>query len=121
MSTFYEHDSVEMQILKKDFIEVSSWIEHLEHIAKELTTLRDIAGQYLIEHDLEPSFDVYIQENGTEISTLYNYRLSLEGQIECQDMDCDTYYKDEHKAKRNKYQETVEKYHVLKNKVIGNL
>ncbi|ETN96486.1 hypothetical protein SAMN04487906_2873 [Zhouia amylolytica] len=121
MNILNTEDSFEIDRIRKDYTEVSNWIEHLEFIAKELMTLKDIAQQYLVEHALEYSFDAYLEENRSDISALYNYRFTLEGQKECQDVDCDVFYKEHHESIREKYHETVDKYKRLKNKVIGNL
>ena len=110
MEVFYEHDSDDKLIAKKDALELSNWIEQLEiliNIAKKLSNDDDMIGN-LKELTLE---------NKLHLGVFYRYKSSMVNLHECEDMECDIYYVNKHEEYRNLYAVILQASHKLKEKL----
>lgn len=114
MSGFNEHNPDEQFILKRDHEEVTSWIDHLEEIVLDLGRLKKLikkSPEQTISHAEICDYESLMK---TKISKLYNYRHSLDNILECQDIDCDVYYKERHNTIREDHLKTINDYDSLK-------
>ncbi|MDL5512816.1 hypothetical protein QSE00_13390 [Arenibacter sp. M-2] len=113
MEVFYEHDSDEKLIAKKDALELNNWIGHLVDNNRELEILVNIAKK-LSNDDLIADLNELILENKLHLGVFYRYKSSMVNLHECEDMECDTYYVNKHEEYRNLYAAILQASHKLK-------
>tara|TARA_R110002050_G_scaffold24240_5_gene64842 strand:+ start:8720 stop:9094 length:375 start_codon:yes stop_codon:yes gene_type:complete len=113
MEVFYEHDSDEKLIAKKDALELNNWIGHLVDNNRELEILVNIANK-LSNDDLIADLKELILENKLHLGVFYRYKSSMVNLHECEDMECDTYYVNKHEEYRNLYAAILQASHKLK-------
>ncbi|PXX24929.1 hypothetical protein [Arenibacter sp. ARW7G5Y1] len=113
MEVFYEHDSDEKLIAKKDALELNNWIGHLVDNNRELEILVNIAKK-LSNDDLIADLKELILENKLHLGVFYRYKSSMVNLHECEDMECDTYYVNKHEEYRNLYAAILQASHKLK-------
>ncbi len=113
MEVFYEHDSDEKLIAKKDALELNNWIGHLVDNNRELEILVNIAKK-LSNDGLIADLKELILENKLHLGVFYRYKSSMVNLHECEDMECDTYYVNKHEEYRNLYAAILQASHKLK-------
>jgi len=113
MEVFYEHDSDEKLIAKKDALELNNWIGHLVDNNRELEILVNIAKK-LSNDGLIADLKKLILENKLHLGVFYRYKSSMVNLHECEDMECDTYYVNKHEEYRNLYAAILQASHKLK-------
>lgn len=114
----YDHDSPEAINFKNSSIELEDWIEYLHYIEKEISSLLNLAksnslnNQELILHlrNLEEKR----KGNTNHLENLMKYRNSLPKAAECEDVECDMFYINEHIKYRNVYRQHIENYRKIK-------
>lgn len=122
MNVFYEHDSDQNLIAKKDALEINNWIDHLNQNMIELEKLEKLVkklpnGGKELSHKLrELNLDCKLQ-----ISVFYRYKSSMINIHECEDMECDIYYLNKHEEHRALYQSNVKKSNAIKEDVFAIL
>lgn len=114
----YDHDSPEAINFKNSSIELEDWIEHLNYIEKEISNLLK-----LVKSDSSENQELGIRlknlEQKRETNTgnrdeLMKYRNSLPKAAECEDVDCDMFYVNEHMRYRKMYRDHLENYRKVK-------
>jgi len=114
----YNHDSEESIVLKNNGIELNNWITHLGYISAEIDNLLNLSRAELsnkLEHEpVVAKLSNKREENNIILKKFRKYRESLPKAMECEDMDCDMYYVNEHEKFRNIYMSHLEKYRKIK-------
>lgn len=114
----YDHDSPEAINFKNSSIELEDWIEHINYIEKEISNLLN-----LVKSDLPENEDLLVQlkkleqkreKNNNHLDLLLKYRNTLPKAAECEDVDCDMFYVNEHMRYRNMYRNHLENYRNVK-------
>jgi predicted NUDIX family phosphoesterase len=114
MEVFYEHDSDDRLIARKDALELSNWIVHLVNNGVELEILINIAKKLSNNNDMVGSLNALAMENKLHIGVFYRYKSSMVNIHECEDMACDLYYMNKHEEFRKLYGTILEASHKLK-------
>lgn len=114
MEVFYEHDSDQRLIAKKDALELNNWIVHLIGNGMELEILLNIAKKLPNVDDMVSKLKEIAMENKLHLGVFYRYKNSMVNVHECEDMECDIYYINKHEEYRNLYVEILEALHKLK-------
>ena len=115
MEVFYEHDSDQRLIAKKDALELNNWIVHLIGNGVELEILLNIAKKLPNDNDdMVSKLKEIALENKLHLGIFYRYKNSMVNLHECEDMECDIYYINKHEEYRNLYVEILEALHKLK-------
>lgn len=120
----YKNDSDEQIIYKRLLSEINDWEENLNFLEHEAESLARIAVKYLNSSEIENAFEEYkvaLHDFQNEINNANN---ALENINECDSIQCDMYYLNEHKVVEKKYFELIKNFRVLKNnmyiKMINN-
>ena len=71
MEVFYEHDSDDKLIAKKDALELSNWIEHLVNNGRELEILINIAKKLSNDDDMIGNLKELTLENKLHLGVFY--------------------------------------------------
>lgn len=120
LTSFYNHESDNRIMAKKDTLEVRSWTEELEYINEELKYLLDIEDHMLNNNEIYVQLHAIRRENTIRLGTLYRYEGSIINAIECDPVQCDSYYLSTHEKNRAAYIAHIKKYQNLKSKVLSN-
>lgn len=118
---FYNHESDSRIMRKKDKIELSIWMEHLEYIGEELTYLHEVENRIIHNHPLFLQLQRVRREITLKSAQLYRYELSMRNSLEYDDLDCDAYYLHNHERQRVIYMEYVRNFRALKKIVFARL
>lgn len=118
---FYNHESDSRIMRKKDKIELSIWMEHLEYIGEELTYLHEVENRIIHDHPLFLQLQRVRREITLKSAQLYRYELSMRNSLEYDDLDCDAYYLHNHERQRVIYMEYVRNFRALKKIVFARL
>lgn len=114
MEVFYEHDSDDRLIAKKDALELNNWIEHLVDNGRELEILINIAKKLSNDDDMGSRLKELAMENKLHLGVFFRYKSSMVNLHECEDMECDIYYVNKHEEYRNLYKAILQESHKLK-------
>lgn len=114
MEVFYEHDSDDKLIAKKDALELNNWIDHLVGNGEELVSLITIAQKLVNSGDMVDGLKDSVMENKLLLGVFYRYKNSMINLYECEDMECDIYYLNKHEEYRNLYASILRSIHKLK-------
>lgn len=118
---FYPHESDSRIMIKKDKAEVDNWTDDMEYINEELEYLLDIEERMLNSSELYKSLHGIRRENQLRLGELYRYDANMRNAIECDTMECDTFYLRKHEKNRNIYLDHVKNYRVIKSKMLTQI
>ena len=121
LKPFYNHESDDRIMVKKDAMEVRNWTDHLEYVNEELDYLLDIEDRMLNNTEIYRQLHAVRRENTIKLGTLYRYEGSIKNAMECDTVQCDSYYLSTHEKNRNAYIEHIKKYRNLKSKVLSKI
>lgn len=114
----YDHDSPEAINFKNSSIELEDWLEHLNYIEKEVSSLSNLVkSESSDNHELKTRLSNLEQKREINIeilSKLMEYRNSLPKAAECEDVECDMFYINEHIRYRQMYRDHIENYREVK-------
>ncbi len=114
----YDHDSPEAINFKNSSIELEDWIEYLNYIEKEISSLLNLIKPGTANNQeltlRTKNFKEKRAKNTYNLNELMKYRNSLPKAAECEDVECDMFYINEHIKYRNMYREHIEKYRKVK-------
>jgi hypothetical protein len=121
----YDHDADIDVTHKINTIELDNWINHLKYIKKELNNLIGLCDKDL-HHKLDDEsvlqkFEKKDIENTNLLNALFNYKISREAIIECEDTQCDMIYITEHESYRRSYLYHLDKYRRLKDEFFSQV
>lgn len=114
----YDHDSPEAINFKNSSIELEDWIELLNYSEKEISNLLSLVKSTPKENEeltLRIKNLEHIREvNMNNLAKLMKYRSSLPKAAECEDVECDMFYVNEHISYRKMYRDHIENYRKIK-------
>ncbi|MEO8934948.1 MAG: hypothetical protein ABI295_11635 [Xanthomarina sp.] len=116
-NTFFSHDTDEEIIQTKRLQEINIWVSHLSYVTNECDWLTKIASNKLGDKDLRDKLLERNELNSALLNELYNYKGSIGSFNECDDLECDLFYINQHDIFCNKYVKHIEDYRVIKNQV----
>lgn len=121
LTPFYNHESDDRIMVKKDTLEVRSWTHDLEYINEELDYLLDIEDCMLNNIELYVQLHTIRRENTIRLATLYRYQGTIKNAMECDTLQCDSYYLNTHEKNREAYISHIQKYRDIKSKVLSKI
>ncbi|APQ18365.1 hypothetical protein A9200_09870 [Maribacter hydrothermalis] len=107
--------------MKKDRLEINSWTNDLEFLNEEIEYFLDIEDKILHNSNIYQQLHGTRRENTLLLSTLYRYEGTVGNAIECDTTDCDAYYLSHHEKKRETYNSHIQKYRILKTKILSQI
>ncbi|EMQ93891.1 hypothetical protein D778_01301 [Xanthomarina gelatinilytica] len=116
-NTFFAHDTDEQIIQAKRLQDLQTWISHLSYVTNECDWLAKIASNKIHDRVLRDELLEKIEVNSALLNEFYNYKSSIQSFQECDDLDCDLFYINQHDAYHNKYVKHIDAYRQVKNKV----
>ena len=116
-NTFFAHDTDEQIIQTKRLRDLQTWISHLSYVTNECDWLAKIASNKIHDRVLRDELLEKIEVNSALLNEFYNYKSSIQSFQECDDLDCDLFYINQHDAYHNKYVKHIDAYRQVKNKV----
>lgn len=118
---FYPHDDDRLIMKKKDKEEVGNWLEHLEFISREIEYLMPLESRTEGNDLLSRELYSLRRENTLLMAALCRYENSMVNALECDSVDCDIYYLNNHEKHRGNYIGHLRKYENLKERVFTRL
>src|SRR5690606_30473327 len=104
--------------LKNSFTELSNWLTHLSYIIKEIDNLLNLSqgelSNALGQQPVVSKLSLKREETTIVLNDFRKYRNNLSKAAECEDMDCDMFYVNEHKKYRTIYISHLENYRQVK-------
>lgn len=121
MSTklFYNHEEDRSIMMKKDKEELRNWIDNLEFIAEELRFLIEIENRIANQKTVNQELQNLQKENAVMVVEMRRYNNTTLGNLECDTMECDAFYLENHEKKRNEYLTYICKYRQTKTKTFS--
>ena len=116
---FYNHEEDASIMMKIDKDELRNWIDNLEFIAEELAYLMEIEERIANNKAIHQELIELKQENTDKLAELRRYNNSTLSNLECDTMECDAFYLENHESKRNAYLEYIKKYRQTKTKTFS--
>lgn len=122
----YAHDSDVEVAHKINTMELHNWINHLTYVNRELKNLITFFNSQPTEIRLEREkvsqrFEMILVDNDVILSQLLSFKNTRTSIIECQDMQCDMSFIQEHEKCRRMYQFHIGKYRKLKDAFFAEL
>lgn len=118
---FHTHEDDRLIMKKKDKVETGNWLEHLEFVADEIEYLIRLESRIPGSDALSRELHNIRRENTLQMAALYRYENSMVNALECDDMQCDAFYLNNHEKNRNSCMDHLKKYGTLKIKVFSAL
>ncbi|MGS2764916.1 hypothetical protein [Sinomicrobium sp. M5D2P9] len=118
---FYTHEDDRLILKKKDKVEVGNWLEHLEFIGREIEYLIPLESRTPGNDQLSRELYTIRRENTLHMAALCRYEHSLMNALECDNMECDAFYLNNHEKNRSSYTGHLRKYEALKTRVFARL
>ena len=114
----FDPDSHEAINFKQSSIELEAWTELLNYSEKEISNLLSLVKSTPKENEeltLRIKNLEHIREvNMNNLAKLMKYRSSLPKAAECEDVECDMFYVNEHISYRKMYRDHIENYRKIK-------
>ncbi|HLV38425.1 hypothetical protein [Xanthomarina sp.] len=117
LNTFFSHDTDEEIIQAKRLQDLNIWISHLSYITNECDWLTKIASNKIGDKVLRDQLLEKNELNSALLSELYNYKTSIDSFRECDDLECDLFYINQHGIICAKYVKHIEDYRIIKSEV----
>jgi hypothetical protein len=117
LNTYFAHDTDEQIIQTKRLQNLQTWIGHLSYVTNECDWLAKIASNKIKDRVLRDELLEKIEVNSALLNEFYNYKSSIQSFHECDDLDCDLFYINQHDAFYAKYLKHIDDYRQVKNKV----
>tara|TARA_R110000868_G_scaffold105552_1_gene289906 strand:- start:42 stop:434 length:393 start_codon:yes stop_codon:yes gene_type:complete len=117
----YATDSDKVIMFKKDNTEIKNWIENLEFVNEELEYFDKIEQKILRNTTINQFIKTSKRNTTLELSKLYRYENNMSKIMECDNIQCDTYYLNNHEQNRRTYLELLVQHNSLKMKIYEDL
>lgn len=101
--------------IKKDLIELSQWMEHIEHFNTDLDALKTIEKQMLHDPVIERNLVGLRRKNTLVMGSLCKYEKELNKEFEYGKRAYDIQRAKEHEKRRGYYAELMEDFQNIKN------
>ncbi|MFW2377289.1 hypothetical protein [Cellulophaga baltica] len=121
MRTFNPTESDHLIFLKKDKAEIENWIEQLEFINTELEYFTEIEHKILKDNTINQLIQTLKRGNTLKLGILYRCESNMSKMKECDNMQCDAYYLNNHEKNRVSYLEHMKLCYALKTKIYDSL
>ncbi|UGU14417.1 hypothetical protein LS482_11945 [Sinomicrobium kalidii] len=118
---FYTHEDDRIIMKKKDKTEIGNWLKYLEFTAREIEYLIRLESRIPGSDVLSRELHDIRRENTLQMAALYRYENSMVNALECDDMQCDAFYLNNHEKNRSSCMEHLKKYGNLKLRVFSRL
>jgi len=122
----YDHDS-EVEVAHKiNTMELHNWMSHLTYIHKELNNLLEFYRSQTVEkrialENINQAFEIKQVDNEVILRHLHQFKESRSRVAECEDMQCDMSFIQEHEKCRRMYLYHIEKYRKIKDSFFKQL
>ncbi|ADY28991.1 hypothetical protein [Cellulophaga lytica] len=116
---FYNHEEDRSIMMKKDKEELRNWISNLEFIAEELGYLIEIESRIANQKTIKQELHNLQKENAEMVVEMRRYNNTTLGNLECDTVECDAFYLENHERKRNEYLAHIRKYRKTKTKTFS--
>lgn len=116
---FYNHEEDRSIMMKKDKEELRNWISNLEFIAEELGYLIEIESRIANQKTIKQELHNLQKENAEMVVEMRRYNNTTLGNLECDTLECDAFYLENHERKRNEYLAHIRKYRKTKTKTFS--
>ena len=113
----YDHDSPEAINYKNSAIELEDWLEQLNYIEREISNLLNLVKSGSEDLEVKKYLEILEKKRETNSNILRNlmeYRNTLPKAAECEDVECDMFYINEHMKYRKMYRDHMENYRNVK-------
>ncbi|HLV13666.1 MAG TPA: hypothetical protein VKY41_00675 [Xanthomarina sp.] len=117
LNKFFSHDTDEEIIHAKRLQELNIWISHLNYITKECDWLGQITTNKIGDKVLSEKLSEINTLNTAMLNELINYKSSIDSFHECDDLECDLFYINQHDVFCTKYVKLIEDYREVKTQV----
>ncbi|RSK40322.1 hypothetical protein [Mangrovimonas spongiae] len=114
LETYFDHDSDDQIIQKRSENELTLWVNHVSYIIEESDRLAKIASNLLKESVLRDRFLIMIERAIVVSKVLSNYKKAMPNYKECDHLECDLYYINEHEKVRQEYLKIIKDNRELK-------
>lgn len=111
-------NDTDSDIVKKQMHrELQSWISHFDDINMEADHLAKIASNNIGDKGLRDEMLNAIDDTIFLLNGLYTYRNSLNNFDECDDLECDLHFVQQHENMCDKYTKHVKAFRALKERI----
>lgn len=120
----YTQEDIERQYIDKD---ITYWKEELECINAEVTFFKKLLKNKTDVNDTKNYQALFEKlekkqlDNKLALVSLLDYTKKLQGINECEDLDCETYYLNDHIVFKEKIESFLFKYRKLKRAIFSKL
>lgn len=115
-------NDTDSDIVKKQMQrELQLWIAHLDDVNLEADKLSQIATKRIGDKALRDEILNIIDDNIMVLNSLYTYRNSINNFDECDDLECDMHFIQQHETVCERYIEHVNVYRALKDRIFTEL
>lgn len=116
-NTFFSHDTDEEIIHAKRLQDLNIWISHLSYVTNECDWLTKIASNKIGDKVMRDQLLEKNEVNSALLNELYNYKSSIGSFHECDDLECDLFYINQHDVFCAKFVKHIEDYRIIKSQV----
>ena len=121
MKLFHTTESDNSIMLKKDKAEIGNWIENLEFVNEELEYFDKIEHKILKNNSINQLIQTLKRGNTLKLGILYRNENNMSKIMECDSMQCDAYYLNNHEKNRISYIEHLKLHNQIKIKIYERL
>ena len=114
LETYFDHDSDDQIIQKRSENELAHWLSHVNFITYEGDRMAKIASNVLNNTQLRDAFLNTIEESILVTKTLNAYKKAMPNYKECDHLECDMFYINQHEEVRRDYLKLIATYRELK-------
>lgn len=113
----YGHETDDEIVKRQMHRELHTWITHLDAMNVEADRLAKIASNKIGDKKLRDALLDDINENIDLLNEFYTYRNALNNVRECDELECDAFYLQQHDQVYEKYVDCIKQYRSIKDKV----
>ena len=113
----YGHETDDEIVKRQMHRELHTWITHLDAMNVEADRLAKIASNKIGDKVLRDALLDDINENIDLLNEFYSYRNALNNVRECDELECDAFYLQQHDQVYEKYIDCIKQYRSIKDKV----
>lgn len=117
----HKHETDDEVIKRHMHRELQTWIGHLEALNSEAEQLSQIASNIIGDQAMRHTLLDNINAIRNLVNEFYTYRNQLNNVRECDDMECDQFYRYQHDQVYEHYMDCVSQYRTTKDSVYQKL
>lgn len=115
-TNFFEHDTDGQIMQKRSEKELQFWVQHVNALVNENDRLAKVASNLVKKKDYRDEFLLMISDCNLLLKALHNYQKTMVNYKECDSLNCDLYYINQHEVIRKEYENLVTKNSRLKDR-----